>query len=53
MHEMNSPGKMNFLVSEAVNHSLEKSSQHREFTGKLFNDLVQGRHMSEAKFLEG
>ena len=50
---MKSPGKMNFFVSEAINHSLEKSSQHRVFTGKLFSKLVQGRHVSEAKFMEG
>ena len=53
MREMKSPGKMNYLISEAINHSLEKSSQHREFSGKLFSKLVQGRHVSEAKFLEG
>ena len=50
---MKSPGKMNYLVSEAINYSLEKSSQHRQYSGQLFSRLVQGRHLSEDKFMEG
>ena len=50
---MKSPGKMNFLVSEAINHSLEKSSAHRQYSGRLFSKLISTRHIAEAKFIEG
>ena len=53
VREMKSPGKMNFLVSEAINHSLEKSVQHRKFSGRLFNRLLKEHLITKPKFMEG
>ena len=53
VREMKCPGKMNFLVSEAINHSLEKSNQHRQFSGRLFSKLLKEHLITKQKFMEG
>ena len=51
--EMNSPDLLNVAVSEGINHTLEKSSEFRTVTGKLYGKLLHEKVLSQKKFLAG
>jgi len=51
--ELASPGMLNFLVSEAIQHGLEKKVAVRLAAGHLMEKLLRDEIMSEAKILSG
>ena len=51
--ELESPGLLHVFVLNAINHSLEKSSQAREFVGKLLDLLIKQKQIPFDKFLQG
>ena len=44
---------MDLVVTEAINHTLEKNKASRVLTGKLFSKLVQEKVLTQQKFLTG
>ena len=50
LYEMEHSEKM---ISETINHSLEKSSHHHQAYGHLFGKLIKEQLISEEKFIEG
>ena len=48
--ETNAP---QLVVSEGINHTLEKKEEFRTYAGKLFGKLVQEKILTQQKFLEG
>lgn len=44
---------MDIVVTEGINHTLEKKAEVRVFTGRLFSKLVQEKVLTHQKFLAG
>ena len=50
---MKSPGTMNVLVQESVNHTLEILTLARVCLGELFHELAKEQLLTEEKFTAG
>ena len=48
--ETNAP---QLVVSEGINHTLEKKTEFRIYVGKLFGKLVIEKILTQQKFLKG
>lgn len=53
MIELESPGLIHVFVRAAINHSLEKSSSCRVTVGKLFDELIKEKQLTEDKLSQG
>ncbi len=53
VREMGGSSVMSVMVREALNHVLEKTSESRHVTGKLFCKLLEEGVLDQTKFLEG
>lgn len=53
MRELGCPTQMDVVVSEGINHILEKKTAFRTAAGQLFSKLVQEKILSNQKFLDG
>ncbi len=53
VREMGGASVMSVMVREALNHVLEKTSESRHVTGKLFCKLLEEGVLDQTTFLEG
>ena len=53
MRELQPSGLMNVFVRESITHSLEQSSQTRQYLGRLFPMLIKEGVIAQEKLVAG